>query len=111
MIPDEHVLSGVSTVQMFSSWCDFRSLSDGPIQVPLKEKGSSGAQKRRIRAILPAPAQSSELNSRNTHTVFTSCVMFVMLRCFFTDTAVQSALVQWISVGPDEVKTDAGELR
>ncbi|XP_057182618.1 HMG domain-containing protein 3 isoform X2 [Triplophysa rosa] len=57
------------------------SLSDGPIQVPPKEKGSSGAQKRRMRAILPAPAQSN--------------------------TAVQSALVQWIAVGPDEVKTDA----
>ncbi|KAA0709846.1 HMG domain-containing protein 3 HMG box-containing protein 3 [Triplophysa tibetana] len=57
------------------------SLSEGPIQVQLKEKGSSGAQKRRIRAILPAPAQSN--------------------------TAVQSAVVQWISVGPDEVKTDA----
>ncbi|XP_065130063.2 HMG domain-containing protein 3 [Paramisgurnus dabryanus] len=61
------------------------SLSNGQIQVVSKEINSSGAQKRRIRAILPAPAQ--------------------------TNAAAQSALVQWIAVRPDEVGTDTGIIR
>ncbi len=38
----------------------FRSLGSGHIQVVAREKASSALQKRRIRAILPAPAQNSE---------------------------------------------------
>ncbi|XP_016109465.1 HMG domain-containing protein 3 [Sinocyclocheilus grahami] len=61
------------------------SLGGGQIQVVTREKASSALQKRRIRAILPAPAQNN--------------------------TAAQSAVVQWITVPPDKVKSDATVIK
>ncbi|KAK2890742.1 hypothetical protein Q8A67_013385 [Cirrhinus molitorella] len=61
------------------------SLGGGQIQVVTREKASSALQKRRIRAILPAPAQNN--------------------------TGAQSAVVQWITVPPDKVKSDASVIR
>ncbi|KTG43453.1 hypothetical protein cypCar_00038209 [Cyprinus carpio] len=61
------------------------SLGAGQIQVVTREKASGALQKRRIRAILPAPAQNN--------------------------TAAQSAVVQWITVPPDKVKSDATVIK
>ncbi|RXN25653.1 HMG domain-containing 3 isoform X1 [Labeo rohita] len=61
------------------------SLSGGQVQVVTREKASSALQKRRIRAILPAPAQNN--------------------------TGAQSAVVQWITVPPDKVKSDTSVIR
>lgn len=53
-----------SIVLPYSAVCfvHFRSLGGGHIQVVTREKASSALQKRRIRAILPAPAQNSKAN-------------------------------------------------
>ncbi|XP_051506473.1 HMG domain-containing protein 3 [Myxocyprinus asiaticus] len=61
------------------------ALSGGQIQVIPIEKTSNAVQKRRIRAILPAPAQ--------------------------TNPPVQSAVLQWIAVPPDKIKTEARIIR
>ncbi|XP_052471598.1 HMG domain-containing protein 3 [Carassius gibelio] len=61
------------------------SLGAGQIQVVTREKASSALQKRRIRAILPAPAQNNA--------------------------ATQSAVVQWITVPPEKVKSDANVIK
>ncbi|XP_067243860.1 HMG domain-containing protein 3 isoform X1 [Chanodichthys erythropterus] len=61
------------------------ALGGGQIQVITREKNSSIVQKRRIRAILPAPAQNNASG--------------------------QSTVVQWITVPPDKVKTDASIIR
>ncbi|XP_043112977.1 HMG domain-containing protein 3 isoform X2 [Puntigrus tetrazona] len=60
------------------------SLGGGQIQIVTREKASSALQKRRIRAILPAPAQTSA--------------------------SAPSAVVQWITVPPDKVKPDAAAV-
>ncbi|KAK7137582.1 hypothetical protein R3I94_013285 [Phoxinus phoxinus] len=61
------------------------ALGGGHVQVVAREKNSSVVQKRRIRAILPAPAQNNASG--------------------------QSAVVQWITVPPDKVKTDTNIIR
>ncbi|XP_067313065.1 HMG domain-containing protein 3 isoform X1 [Pseudorasbora parva] len=61
------------------------ALGGGQIQVVAREKYSSVVQKRRIRAILPAPAQNNASG--------------------------QSAVVQWITLPPDKAKTDANIIK
>lgn len=61
------------------------ALGGGQIQIIAREKACSAVQKRRIRAILPAPSQNNS--------------------------ASQPAVMQWITIPPDKVKTDAGIIR
>ncbi|KAG1931308.1 HMG domain-containing protein [Pimephales promelas] len=62
-----------------------RALGAGHIQVVSRENNNSVLQKRRIRAILPAPAHNNGSG--------------------------QSAVVQWITVPPDKAKTDTNIIR